>query len=475
MRKHIGISAIALAAALAAAPAGAVSLNLGGGDAPLVDLSTSTSEPAVDVNLGNDTGATIDLNSNGDSPAASIDLDSGTDAGGATDGLGDLLDLGSGDTDATIDLNGGGDPNDVVVDLGNDDDSDVILDIFGNPIGDDDTLLGLGEGNLVDLGGTDDQINVDLLDGGEDSVLVDLFGNGADAVVDLDGLSDEELVVDILDMEAPAPATRIGLPDVGLGDTGVGDVGVVDLGEVLGGDVIPDLFGDGGNVDLLDLGNLPDIDIGDVGDIGDIGGIGDPAGLPDLGAPQIELPDLGLGGADGNDGADGDDGGTTVVIVNPGDNAPGFNPGAPDNGVASNTSGSTTVINGTNRVTARTVQQTAVRTATNTKCFTPNDQQIATLVSRRTYSQGSVAAWRNAGTVTLVPVRLCPEARVKVSQVTYGNANMALLRTGISGSPAITPEAQRHRSRRRRRAGRRQQERSVDGLRLLGGHRLRST
>ena len=126
------------------------------------------------------------------------------------------------------------------------------------------------------------------------------------------------------------------------------------------------------------------------------------------------------------------------MIVNPGDNAPGFNPGAPDNGVASNTSGTTTVINGTNRVTARTVQQTAVRTAANTKCFTPNDQQIATLVSRRTYSQGSVAAWRNAGTVTLVPVRLCPEARVKVSQVTYGNANMALLRNGISGSPAIS-------------------------------------
>jgi hypothetical protein len=89
----------------------------------------------------------------------------------------------------------------------------------------------------------------------------------------------------------------------------------------------------------------------------------------------------------------------------------------------------TTVIAG--RATARAVQ------TANTKCFTPDDRQIAHLVGSRTYSSTTVATWQGAQAVTLVPVRLCPEARVKVSEVTYNNASMKMLREGISGSPAI--------------------------------------
>ena len=445
MRKRIGISALALSAALAVSPAAAASLNLGG-DGPLVDLGTGTSEPVVDVNLGNDTGATVDLGNDG----SAITLDTTTD-GSSEIGVIDL-----GDTDATIDLNGSGDPNDVVLDLDDDDCNDVIVDLFCNGADDTDGLIEIGEGGLIDLGGTDDEIEVNL-GGTDESVFVDLFGDGEDAVVDLDALDDDELVVDILDMEAPVPATRIRLPDtdgLDLGDTDVGDVDLgnlpdIDLDGVLGGEVIPDLFGAGGSVgdiDLgdIDLGNLPGIDLGDT-DLGNLPNIdiGDLGGLPNIdfgdtigGVPGLPGVDFGTDGTDGTNGTDGDDGATTVVVINqPGGDDPGTlpDPGAFPNGPGMTPgSNTTTIIPGVNRATARTrvAQQ-------DTKCFTPDDQQIANLVSRRTYTASGMAGWRNARNVTIVPVRLCPEARVRVSEVTYADANMAALRNGIAASPAI--------------------------------------
>lgn len=165
MRKYFRLSAIALlSTALTVLPAHALSLNLGGGDSPLVDLGNDSNAGAtVSVDTGNVLGTGDDVGAYADADAV-IDLNLGSVGGGDNDGLlsgNGLIDLGAdNDNDAVVDLDGDLiDLADLDVDNGPllDLSADGFLDIdFGSTggIGDTGDLLDLGtDNNLLDLGG----------------------------------------------------------------------------------------------------------------------------------------------------------------------------------------------------------------------------------------------------------------------------------------------------------------------------------
>lgn len=409
MRKLIGISALALGAAITVSPAAAQLLNLGGGGEPLIELG-SGNEPGLTVNLGTESSVNVELGGN---PEVNVNLNESTGSGlsvelplgegdGDSDGLGEIIDLDASDDIIGVDLDSKGNDNEVTVGLPTGD--DLIVDLFGNGVG------GLPPPDS-------DQLDLGLTDG---DAILDIFGDGVtggntvlENTVDLDVLNN---VGGIL----PADAVD------------VGDVDLLDLEGVLGGDSIVDLFGEGGGVEALNLGDvtLPDVDLSHLSILSSLAE-GDTVDVDD---DTDLLPD------DPDTDTDTDTDVTTIdnrrtVIVT---------------GGTSTTGGSTiTATNRTNRVgtTNRAtrlpvVKKPAAVAQAPGKCFTPNDEQINHLVSSKSYSGDSVATWRTAGAVTLVPVRLCPEARTRVSEVTYGNANMAAMRAGIAASPAIQGKLQ---------------------------------
>ncbi len=163
--------------ALAAGPASAQLLNLGG-DGPLVSIGSG----------GGGSGGGVD---------AGVDVNLGFSDGSGGDGL-DLDLLGRGGVDATVsaDLFGSaGDGADVVVDLDSGDDgggldADVIVDLFGSGAGTlADADIGLGDDADVDAA-------VRLGNVGED-VAKDLFGEGVGGLGDIGGIGGDGPLIEL--------------------------------------------------------------------------------------------------------------------------------------------------------------------------------------------------------------------------------------------------------------------------------------
>lgn len=383
MRKQLGISVLALGAALAVTPAGAVDLL---GTAGVTVGTTPSENPTVAVDTGLGVGATVDTN---DGVDVNVDTTTNTDTGVNVDtgnlGLGgnnDIIDLDTNDGDGVgVDLNGTGDPDDVTLDLDGNGGNDAIVDLFG----DTDTAPVVGVNRPAPV----------AVETGDDAI-VDLFGDDA------------------------APTAEARLPVVGnaLARTDVG-TGDVDLDAVLGGDIIPDLFGQGGTTDLLPDDLVGGLDIG----VGSLGPKGNDPGAPGMpGAPGAPGQPGAPGSIDDDDTSPGtigiaeatdDDGGSTTVM-------------------APNARTTTTV----NAITTVKARPKATANAKG-KCFTPTDDQIAHLMQSHEYSDSTVASWQNIGQIKLVPVQLCPEARVKVSEVSYDDVNMSKMRAAIEQTPSI--------------------------------------
>lgn len=405
MRKHLGLSVLALMAALGvAAPAQAQLLNLG------------DSGDGISVNVGGSGGATVTLF--GDDP---VDVDVGGDGSG-TATIGDVtsgfgIDLGGATNGNLIDIDGDGDDDDALIDLDfGDIDEDPVANVDGNALLD----LDFGDG------------------GGGGDAFFELFGDGTDAsgdaVVNID-LGDSNDVIELGDL------VDLGDVDGGLLDLGDVDGDLLALdgllgGDVAGDDVLLDLFGDGtgtGNV-AIDLSGETDdpndvtlaldddsnviVDIfgdGTTGGLGTgLGGDGTPDLTADLGGPNLAIDILGLGNADetggGNGGGAGDGGGSSGGGS---DNGGGATNG---NGVAGgDTTGvSSGVIGGGDDPGLGGALRIASAGDSNVNCFSPNGNQIEYLLRNHTYGATMQANWAT-GEIDLVPIRLCPEARARLA------------------------------------------------------------
>jgi hypothetical protein len=496
MRKHIGLSTLALATAMLATGALGQSLSAGG-----VNVDLGGGDSGASVSTGGDSSVGSGASSGANDSAVSVDLGGNSDEDGPL-GL-NLFGSGASDTDVSGDGNGTGTGV-----LGTD--GDVNLSLFGD--GTTDASVGLDNDSAVSADLLDDT-NADGLgiegllseDGvNDEAVLLDLFGDengtgvatlGSDPTVDLSGSDTDpnDVTATIGSGEDPNDVTL----DVLGGQNGIVDAagmtrgvdGTVDLSgsgddpndvaATLNGDsgnpsdVVVDLFGSDDATDLsgdnvaLDLSGGGD-DPNDVN--GTVGTDGDPAtvtadlfgngadnsggGSADGGLPIGDLlgggnpvdtalvPSVGTGGLpalDGN-GVAIDLGGATETSSNGGVGT-GTNPGtggigaggsggSDANGVASNdgadpsvggsnNGGSMAVVpnGGAQAAPLPAVRIAAVNADADSKCFTPNEAQIDYLLGKHKYDASMSNTWSSTDDVNLVPVRLCPEARVRVEQV----------------------------------------------------------
>jgi hypothetical protein len=373
------------------APAGAVSLNIGGGGGLVSVDSGSTGSTGGGTTEGSSSGV-VNL---GDDP---------------------LLDLGgNSDVDAVVDLDVGLDDdglaNDGVVDLDTDGQDGVIVDLFGDgkAIADVDVGAG-GEGEgLLDLGDVNSLANLDT--SGDDGVILDLFGEsgtvadaqlglGDDALGTDDGLlgvngeGDEAVNVNLYGRSAPAGSSER-LATIDLGD---------DAGGLAGAPAATiDLFGPGG-------GDTDDTATGSVtpGTGGTSGG-----GSTGGGAPT-----------DVANNDDGSDDGTGTA-------APGAVTPAPGAGSA------TSVRPQPIRANAGRVASVTT-TGSTTTCFSPDQGQIAHLLARNTYSAEVKAELQAAEKIQLVPINLCADARAQLDAALAADPNIGALQTTIAADAEIS-------------------------------------
>ncbi len=209
--RNIYLSGVALAALLlAASPASAQLLNLGGGggsgigidlgggsgDGGLLDLGGGSnggaeSNSSVDIDLGG-----IDLDDDGVLDGTLIDIDGDGDA--------DLIDLdgdGIGDQQVDIDLFGVGENGETQLAVGTDGNDEVIVNLFGAsgqgetatanilPGGSDNLFSDKADEAAVELGGNNAIVDLFGSGGSDDTarVAINPGGDGTDAAVDLFG------------------------------------------------------------------------------------------------------------------------------------------------------------------------------------------------------------------------------------------------------------------------------------------------
>lgn len=497
MRRYIGLSTLALATAMLAGGAaygqglsvggvsvggsdGGASVSVGGNSGASVSVGgdgasgssdstvsvdlggSSSNEPAVGVSLGGNGGNTggsgrtlLNLGGNGatgtgvlggdddanvtlfgdGSPDATVDvdddsavsadiLDDGSDGALGIEGLfGDggtnddavLLDLFGPDDDssvAAVDLSGNtNDPNDVTAGLGGES-PDATVDIFGEQNGTMDTAgLTRGADAIVDLSGSNDDPNdvtatLNGDNGNPSDVIVDLFGSGQttdlsgdNAAVDLSGGADDPNDV-TADLGGNAPRATVDV--FGNGATNSG-------GNVTAG--LPGVGSDGSVI--IDLGGATETSTGNGDGSGDTGGNG--------------------GGTGGNGGGTGGSGGNTANNDDPNVGG-GANSGSVGGGLTVNPNGGQSAPRPAVRVAA------VDNKADSSKCFTPNETQIEFLLKSRSYDTAMMKSWASADDVNLVPVRLCPEARVKVEQAVEVSPSIQWLQDAVEKDAQISAE-----------------------------------
>ena len=513
MRKYIGLSTIALAAAMLAGGVHGQSLSIGGAT---VDLGGGSGGGAG-VSVGGDSGVSVDVgggSSGSNDSTVSVDLGGSSGGGSEVDlnvgGSGSgtnrtLLNLGvEDDNDAVVDAdlfgNGSGEGGILGLDGADDSilglDDDVNIDLFGD--GQDDASVALDDNSAVNadiLGDTGGLLGIDGLLGengaNDEAVLLDLFGTGEDAgiaglagdpTIDLSGSNSDpndltatlgtgedatDLTVDVLGGQNgivdTAGLTRGADATVDLSG-GTDDPN--DLSAKLNGDngnpsdVIVDLFGDGDVTDLS--GDTVAIDLSGGGDdpndvtatvgngsnpaavtadltgsgadnsgggsadgglpIGDILGGANPVGTPvlpgvgiDLGGAAETSTNAGTNPGTGGPATGGASSGASDVAANDGGAENSVGAGASSGGGSG--SGVVTPSTGGVRVAPQSaVQFAAVNPEAPKNCFTPNQTQIDYLLHSRKYDASMSKSWSSADDVNLVPVRLCPEARVRVEQ-----------------------------------------------------------
>jgi hypothetical protein len=402
--KSLKLSAIALlTTALTVVPAYAVSLNLGGGDAPVVDLGNGNNANAT---VGVDTGNVLGGGGSDTNGDAAVDLNLG-DIGGNNDnndnlgnvvdndgdgglvnlgGNNDLIDLNS-EGDGVIDLGGNGD----LLDLGTDGDlldfggDGNLLDLGGGGTDGlvDFASLDLGDGLLLDLSGN----NGDLLDTGSTGSILDLDGNGD--LLDLGGSSEQRVAIDLgnttidgsVDPNQPQAQVTISTGNDGAAGTGV----------------LPNTDGSatvGGNSANVTITTGNGSDAGGAGS----GGNGGNGGAGGNGA-----------GGNGNGNGAGTGGGST---------GGGGSAGGGGNG---NGSG----------------DDLFAAAGDANACLTLTAAQLDELIERHAYNRATFNSWANARSLKIVEVDVCDREVAEVEAAAGSSANVARLQAFLAAQAKV--------------------------------------
>lgn len=72
---------------------------------------------------------------------------------------------------------------------------------------------------------------------------------------------------------------------------------------------------------------------------------------------------------------------------------------------------------------------------------------IAQLLDSHSYDRRTLSAWRRAGNVQVVPVRLCPQLRASVSRAAAANSNVAMVQDLAAADPLVRASLDRTRYR----------------------------
>lgn len=261
----------------------------------------------------------------------------------------------------------------------------------------------LGGGPLVDLSGDDNvdaAVDVDLGIGSNGGSGGGVLGNNG--IVDLDTGGDDGVIVDLFGRNGA-------IADVELGITGDGD-GLVDLDTDGQNGIIVDLFGEGSAVADVEL------------PLGSDGPLGGTSAVIDLFGPDVDgtatggiPPVAGNPGGGAGTGSDGD-GGAGDLTTGSGGSAisPGLQHRAPKARVASTAA------------------------AGKSGCFSPDQQQIAHLLARHSYTADVTARFEAAEKVRLVPINLCADAKARLDAALAGDANIGALHQAIATDAQIS-------------------------------------
>ena len=416
MKNKTKLSTIALfAAALAATPVSALSLNLGG-DGPLVDLGDGgNADATVSVDTGNvlgggagdgdDDGGLLDLGGNGNL----LDL-GGTGTGGA------LIDLsGDDETDAAIEIDLG---TTGAIDGGGTGLFDIGADGLLN-LGSEGTIVDLGDGPLLDLSGNDDAdaaVEIDLGETGSiggDGItggrLLDLGGDAG--VVDL--TDDGDVFAPGTDATADFGDSRL-LGDVNLGG-GEGPLLDLDFANeddgLAGTSLLPNTLGKtaigGGNVATFALSNPDSTGSGDGGDDGTGGGADATGGADDTGGTGGDSDD----GTDGTVGDDEDDPGIDDEATGAIGTLPPRVPAASARGRAAAGGGSS--------------------------CLSLTGQDINYLVERHDYDWPTFTTWADATSMNVVEVDICDDVEANIDLAVEASANVDRLQGFLASQAKV--------------------------------------
>lgn len=87
---------------------------------------------------------------------------------------------------------------------------------------------------------------------------------------------------------------------------------------------------------------------------------------------------------------------------------------------------------------ARTRVSATAGVQVQTACFSPDEQQIANLRARATYDGSMVASWKSASNISIVPIKLCPEARARLAAAIDADANIGYLQAAVAADARLS-------------------------------------
>lgn len=270
-------------------------------------------------------------------------------------------------------------------------------------------------GATVTVGGGDSGIDVDadvdadnLLGGGDDNSLL-----GTNEILDINGNG-------ILDTNEGASVNLFGPGDDGATQLAVG----TDNDD----DVLVTLFGQPGAGDA----DGSDIARANILPNGLNGGEGDDVAASLFGGTDATVDLFGPGAGNGGDGGAGGAGagGGGIDPTETGSIPGGGNGAGPG---AGNGAG-----NGSNSAVRVASASNASLRANTDGCFTPDPSQIAHLIARGTYSADVTARWQSADNVSLIPVKLCADARAQLEAAVTADPNMGAMRAAVAMNTKIT-------------------------------------
>lgn len=152
----------------------------------------------------------------------------------------------------------------------------------------------------------------------------------------------------------------------------------------------------------------------------------------DLFGTETATADLGLNGSDGSGSISVLDGSNDVTLDLFGDGSGTGGGGGTGGNGGTGGSGGTGIFGSSSGV-----QVASLGNNSNSRCITPNANQIETLVNRHRYSSSTFSSWAGASQLTIVKVNVCASAQDRLSASLAENSNVSRLQDYLAGNARI--------------------------------------